>query len=131
MPFNWLAAVQAIPWGQVIDNTPKLIEATRKLFSKSSKPVPPLEPAAQIPIPQTESGRLERLETLAEANRNELVDLQHDLQESVRLIQVLAEQNAQMVIAIEGLRRRTRLLSWLGVVLIISLVFMFWQEAHR
>lgn len=131
MPFNWLAAVQAIPWGQVIDNTPKLIEATRKLFSKSSKPVPPIEPAAQTPLPLTETGRLERLETLIETNRNELADLQHDLQESVRLIQVLAEQNAQMVVAIEGLRRRARLLSWLGAALVTGLVIVFWLVAHH
>ncbi|GGP18481.1 hypothetical protein [Silvimonas iriomotensis] len=115
MPFNWLAAVQAIPWGQVIDNTPKLIEATRKLFTRSSQPLPP-EP---VPPPNLDSNDKEAwLEQQLAQTRADLADLQHDLQESVRLINGLAEQNAQMVLAIERLRIRTR---WFGFVAALAL----------
>ncbi len=115
MPFNWLAAVQAIPWGQVIDNTPKLIEATRKLFTRSSQPLPP-EPA---PPANLSAGDKEAwLEQQLAQTRAELADLQHDLQESVRLINGLAEQNAQMVLAIERLRIRTR---WFGFMAALAL----------
>ncbi|GGP24663.1 hypothetical protein [Silvimonas amylolytica] len=110
MPFNWLAAVQAIPWGQVIDNTPKLIEATRKLFTRSSQPLPP-EPVP--PSGLSVSDKEAWLEQQLAQTRAELADLQHDLQESVRLINGLAEQNAQMVLAIERLRIRTR---WFGLM---------------
>jgi glycerol-3-phosphate dehydrogenase len=37
MAIGWLAVLQAVPWGQVIDNAPKIVNGAKKLWSSVSK----------------------------------------------------------------------------------------------
>ncbi|BCL75167.1 hypothetical protein JHS3_09030 [Jeongeupia sp. HS-3] len=120
MAINWLIALQAIPWGQVLENTPKIIDATKKLFTRA-KEAEPLREIVIDPDGQADDAtRLTRLERLVEENRNEVIDLHQGLQASTKLIGELAEQNARMIGEIETLRRRGRVQFWFCVVLALA-----------
>ncbi|AOY02174.1 hypothetical protein BJP62_02890 [Jeongeupia sp. USM3] len=122
MAINWLVALQAIPWGQVIENAPKIIDATKKLFTKAKAAEPPREIVIDAGAPTDEPARLGRVERLVEENRHELIVLHEGLQASTRLIGELAEQNARMVGEIEALRRRGRVQFWFCALLALLLV---------
>ncbi|MBM3114475.1 hypothetical protein [Jeongeupia naejangsanensis] len=122
MAINWLVALQAIPWGQVIENAPKIIDATKRLFTKAKSIEPPREIVIETAGDGDDAARIARLERLVEENRHEVIGLHEGLQASTRLLGELAEQNARMVGEIEVLRRRGRLQFWFCAVLALLLV---------
>ena len=52
MPIPWIAALKIIPWGDVIEHAPKVLNAARKLMDRQPapkapvQPSPPMDPAA-------------------------------------------------------------------------------------
>ena len=46
MPIPWIAALKIIPWGDVIEHAPKVLNAARKLLDKQKAPAGP--PAAPV-----------------------------------------------------------------------------------
>ncbi|GHD60126.1 hypothetical protein [Jeongeupia chitinilytica] len=122
MAINWLVALQAIPWGQVIENTPKIIDATKKLFTKARSIDPPREIVIDAATAPDDAARIARLERLVEENRHELITLHEGLQASTRLLDELAGQNARMIGEIEVLRRRGRVQVWFCAVLALLLI---------
>ncbi|WP_432720688.1 hypothetical protein R0381_003014 [Jeongeupia wiesaeckerbachi] len=122
MAINWLVALQAIPWGQVIENAPKIIDATKRLFTKAKSIEPPREIVIETAGDSDDATRIARLERLVEENRHEVITLHEGLQASTRLLGELAEQNARMVGEIETLRRRGRMQLWFCAVLALLLV---------
>jgi hypothetical protein len=56
MALPWIAALKYIPWGDVIEHAPKVLNAARKLMERQSTapgpvvpPSPPLDPNAEPP----------------------------------------------------------------------------------
>jgi len=105
---GWVAALKLVPWGDVIEATPQILQAARKLLGTTQKgnadaAAGALESAGGEPaIPV--ALQLQHL-------RDRVARLEQEQQESAVLIQSLAEQNAQVVQAVEVLRQRHRRLT--------------------
>ncbi|BEP92766.1 hypothetical protein GmRootA79_11500 [Acidovorax sp. A79] len=108
MAAGWVAALKLVPWGDVIEATPQILQAARKLLGTTQKgnadaAAGALESAGGEPaIPV--ALQLQHL-------RDRVARLEQEQQESAVLIQSLAEQNAQVVQAVEVLRQRHRRLT--------------------
>ncbi|MCT6718365.1 hypothetical protein [Acidovorax sp. K2F] len=103
MAAGWVAALKLVPWGDVIEATPQILQAAKKLLGTTQKgnaeaATGALDGAAgETAIPA--ALQLQHL-------RDRVAQLEREQQESAMLIQSLAEQHAQVVQAVEVQRRR-------------------------
>jgi len=100
MAVGWMTALKLVPWGDVIEATPQILQAARRLLGQTQKG--PATTAAPLPN-GTEDG-------LA-ALRQRVQALEAEHQASAVLIGSLAEQNAQLVRAVDALRVRSQRLT--------------------
>ena len=124
MAIPWIAALKIIPWGDVIEHAPKVLNAARKLLDKNKAPAtpvpagPPLDPAAEPPT----LGELRN--RLIEARQ--LIDQQAAVQQQMaQTLSELAEQNARLVEAVQLLRVRTRMLMVVAALLALGVFMLF------
>lgn len=124
MPINLLTALKVIPWGEVINAAPGIVKGARKMFARAQD-AEPVAPPAEVPAGDPLQQAWQRLRQL-EAGAAELREQQ---QAAAALLESLAEQNAQLVQAVDILRARMRLLWWaaglcgvglLGIVFLLS-----------
>ncbi|RYF67455.1 MAG: hypothetical protein EOO29_36865, partial [Comamonadaceae bacterium] len=92
-----------IPWGQVIDNAPKVADGATRLWNSvgglRKKNAPSAAaPASPTHVPPTQAERLLGQVRALETQVHELTD---QMQASSELIKALAEQNAQLVQRVE------------------------------
>ena len=107
---GWLSALKFVPWGQVIEAAPQIVQGARKLMRRSEH-----ETAAAPPRPVATSAATGSPDTLAQqlaTLEQRVAQLHEEQRASAVLIRSLAEQNAQVVRAVDALRARTR---WLGL----------------
>lgn len=116
MAINWILALKAVPWADVVQAAPHIVKGARRLFhgARQSEAVPVEAPdwPAGGRDPDAVQARLRQLEA-------GLQTVDREQQESAELIRSLAEQNARIVEAIGVLRARVRLL--LGLTLGLAL----------
>lgn len=123
-----------IPWGQVIDNAPKVAEGATRLWNSvglrgkkeaAASAAPSNEPAAASATPLTQA---ELLQAQIEALDAEVRQLTQQMQASTELIKTLAEQNAQLVQRIEmnriRLRQLARTASAIGACLMVAIGYV-------
>ncbi|HEY0201324.1 MAG TPA: hypothetical protein VGC24_06500 [Burkholderiaceae bacterium] len=128
MPIGWLSALKMIPWGEVIEATPHVVKAARNLFRSTRKTGAPAASGASpdealLPVGDT-GAALRQLQQRVQR-------LEAEQRQSAELIATLAEQNAQVVQAIEVLRVRTRLLLRVTVVLVVVAAgLLVWAWRH-
>ncbi|MBV5299023.1 MAG: hypothetical protein JZU64_13045 [Rhodoferax sp.] len=120
MAIRWLAVLKMVPWGEVIENAPKVAQGAKKLWDKVGKkplagPPPPTGPAPTI------TPTLAQLQAQVTDLQASSADLHQQMQDCAELIQTLAEQNTQLVLRIEANRKRLR---WLTVLLAGLLVVL-------
>lgn len=119
MPIPWLTVLQAVPWGEVIRNAPKVAEGARTLWNKAAGPATPVPPGPAPAAPLT----LAQLQDRLQASEAALAEVQAQMQSATQLIKALADQNTQLVGAIEAQRRQLR---WLvGSVVLLGVVLLF------
>ncbi|CAG0958336.1 hypothetical protein MTYP_00584 [Methylophilaceae bacterium] len=118
MAIGWFSVLQAVPWGQVIDNAPKVVDGAKKLWSTVSKK----SGLEEVEIVDVQSAYSDDAEALS-AIRNRLTaleksaaDLHKQMLASSELIKTLADQNAQLIKRIEANRKR---MVWLTVVCVV------------
>ena len=113
---GWLTALKLVPWGKVIEATPQITKAARELLQnrRKSSPQVPIEP------PQNPSDEARLLLQL----QQQMQQLQEQQRASAQLIESLAEQNAQLVLAVSQLRLRSR---WLALALLLVVVWGAWR----
>ncbi len=115
---GWISALKIIPWSDVIEAAPGLAKSARKFFTKTQQqtevPVEVDVPAGDVSLGHLQS-RIHHLE-------QSLAQMAQQQKASAELIESLAEQNAQVVRAIDVLRVRTRLLIGASVVLLLACV---------
>lgn len=126
MAIPWLVALKVIPWGDVIEHAPKVLNAARKLLDqKRGEPqAEPLPTGEVIDLPGSTPPSLGEL-------KNRLIAAQHQIDRQARAQEALAqtlaelaEQNARLVGAVEVLRTRTRLLLWVAAVMALGLAWL-------
>ena len=110
MAIGWLTALKIVPWSDVIEAAPAVVGSARKFFSRTREAglaagaaSPGADAPVQMPPLQQLQARVDQLG--ASASR-----LGEQQQASAALIQSLAEQNAQLVQAVDRLRQRVALL---------------------
>ncbi len=114
-----------IPWGDVIEHAPKVLNAARKLMDRQKSPetapvaAPPMDLVSDTP---PSLGELRN--RLIEARQ--LIDQQAQTQtQMAQTVTELAEQNARLVAAVELLRVRTRVFMFVIAALVVGVVVLF------
>lgn len=124
MALPWLALIKAVPWTDVIEHAPSVLNGAKKLWrGKPSASVETTSRPAARPLPEgsatTELGAaLARVAQLEDA----LAETQAQLSDTNRLLQDMAEQQARMVVQVEDNRRRLRRLTWLAATALVLAV---------
>jgi hypothetical protein len=125
MAIPWLLALKVIPWGDVIEHAPKVLNAARKLMDRQRT-----EPAPAVSTTATADWVGEAQPSLGEL-KNRLIavqvqlDQQAETQEQLaQTLAELAEQNARLVSAVEVLRLRTRMLLWGAAALVLAVAWL-------
>ncbi len=125
MAIGWLTVLKMVPWGDVIENAPKVAQGAKKLWhSVGKKTAPETMPdnataASELAEPSSHDTALAALHAQVAALQQSTAELHQQMLESSALIQSLAEQNTQLIQRIELNRKRTVLLSVLMVVLAV------------
>ena len=116
MPINWIAAFKIIPWTDVIAAAPTVARTARDLWRGMSK----AKTADTVPSPENAGGGASTPEEELRALRAELTDTRGQLLSMSEVLRALAEQDEQLIAAIEVLRVRTRVLAFVSVALVVA-----------
>ena len=125
MAAGWIAALKLVPWGDVIEATPQILQAAKKLLGTTQKgnadaAAGALEGGAGGEPAMPFALQLQHL-------RDRVAQLEREQQESAVLIQSLAEQNAQVVRAVEVLgQRQQRLMVAAGILAVACTGLLVW-----
>ncbi|PJI97178.1 hypothetical protein CLU85_1951 [Acidovorax sp. 69] len=114
MAAGWVAALKLVPWGDVIEATPQILQAAKKLLGTTQKGNAEAE-ASALDGPGGESAT--PIAVQLRHLRDRVARLEQEQQESAVLIQSLAEQNAQVVQEVELLRKSHQRLTVIAGVL--------------
>ena len=119
-----LSILKIVPWGEVINNAPKVADGAMKLWRAVAK----RPPASEVPISGEqpalagEALSLVALQAQLAAAEAKLTDLHEQMLVSSELIKALADQNTQLIKRIEVNRIRVLLLAGIMVVLVVVAV---------
>jgi hypothetical protein len=128
MAIPWLVALKVIPWGDVIEHAPKVLNAARKLLDRQRASAPPPEaPKEVIDPPGAAQPSLAALNARLFSAQQEITQLTQTQTQLAQTVTELAEQNARLVGAVEVLRVRTRLLLWGVALLTLGVVWLAWR----
>ena len=126
MAAGWIAALKLVPWGDVLEATPQILQAAKKLLGTTQKgnadaAAGALEGGAGGEPAMPVALQLQHL-------RDRVAQLEREQQESAVLIQSLAEQNAQVVRAVEVLRQgQQRLTVAAGILAVACTGLLVWM----
>ncbi len=118
MAIGWMTALKLVPWADVIEATPQILQAARRLMGSTRK-----GPASDMETAAADAGGGAVTMTTADqlaVLRDALVQLQDEQRASAQLIESLAEQNAVLVRAVDALRQRQQRLVWAAWLLAAS-----------
>jgi len=119
-----LTVLSHIPWGQVVENAPKVADGASRLWSSVTgmrTKSPPVDDAAAF-AGTVSSGDTEALRTRIEALEENVRNLSEQMQASSELIKALADQNTQLVQRVELNRVRLVRFGWTAAAAFAVLV---------
>lgn len=118
MAIGWLSVLKSVPWADVVSNAPKVASGAKKLWNAVGKKAPeiPVSTAQPPVIFSSEVQTLGTLQLRIGALEAASVDLRGQMAASSGLIKELAEQNTQLILRIETLRKR---LMWFAGLLVV------------
>lgn len=136
MAIPWIsAAFKAIPWKEVVTAAPSIVEGTKKLWSSVTRTEKQPSPANEPPdeSSSTRSDHLSAIEARLISIEARTTQISRQAVTSAELVKSLAEQNAQLVQAVEILRIRTRKLVWFSRALLgLAIGFLLlWMILYR
>ncbi|MCM2297584.1 hypothetical protein [Rhodoferax sp.] len=114
MAIGWLTVLKMVPWGEVIDNAPKVANGAKKLWQSVGKKSAPAASGTAAPVHEalrTELPAVAALQNQVAELQVAVADLHQQMLVSSELIQSLANQNTQLIKRVEI--NRVRLL-WLA-----------------
>jgi len=113
MAIGWLTVLKMVPWGDVIENAPKVATGAKKLWDSVGKKRTPQAPVASgtavAILPPDAHAMQAQIAELQAA----MADLHQQMLQSSELIESLAVQNTQLIGRIELNRKR---LLWLALL---------------
>lgn len=122
MAINWLLALKAVPWGELVQAAPTIVKGARKLYTTvrggSGEASAPTNAAGRAAGPA--AGADARLALL----EDRVAALAAEQQAGAEVIRNLAEQNARMIEAMGIMRARARILfgalivSWIATIVL-------------
>jgi TolA-binding protein len=119
MAVSWISALKLVPWGDVIEATPQVLKAAKGLLGKKD--------SGGTLSSSTSSGHANGMPPVSE--HEQIVQLQARLarmeqahQQSLQIIETLAEQNQQIVNTVDLLRTGAQRLAWACSVLAACVV---------
>ncbi len=123
MAIGWLTVLKLVPWGDVIENAPKVANGAKKLWQSVGKKPVPVTPVKPVPnslgsAPPTVAALQAQVAELQVA----VADLHQQMLASSELIQSLADQNAQLIKRVEVNRVRVLWLAAWVLGLTVALV---------
>lgn len=119
MAIPWFSVLQAVPWGQVIENAPKVVDGAKKLWSTvATKNTPQEFEAEEVPPIYADDQEAQKvIKSRLTALEKSTADLHKQMLASSELIKTLADQNAQLIQRIEANRKRMVFLTVICVVM--------------
>jgi enoyl-[acyl-carrier-protein] reductase (NADH) len=112
---GWVTALKLVPWGDVIEATPQILQAAKKLLGTARKSK--ADTAATTSLGSSEAEAQLPAATQMQHLRERVAQLEQEQMDSAALIQSLAQQNAQVIQAVDDLRQRYRRLTMLAAAL--------------
>jgi hypothetical protein len=119
MALSWLTALKAVPWADVVQAAPGIVQGARKLFTAAKEYAATADKASTN---AQATKRTDALEARLQGIESGLGALATESRASAGLIRSLAEQNANIVAALDVMRNRVRVLTGACIVLAIALV---------
>jgi hypothetical protein len=131
MAMGWLSVLKLVPWGDVIENAPKVAQGAKKLWNSVGKK-PRL--STLDPVAHAASGGLQGQEAVIAALQSQVselqvatADLHQQMLESSALIQSLADQNTQLVRRVDVHHKQLLALGALTLVLGLACVVQYFR----
>ncbi len=115
MAIGWLTVLKMVPWGDVIENAPKVATGAKKLWDSVGKKRAPQMPVASSAAVTTPAPDAAALQAQIAELQAAMADLHQQMLQSSELIESLAVQNTQLIARIELNRKR---LLWLAVLVL-------------
>ncbi|MDD2925755.1 hypothetical protein [Rhodoferax sp.] len=118
----WLTVLKMVPWGEVIENAPKVAQGAKKLWSTVGKKTPLATSPGHVGAePDEADGALASLRAQVAQLQVASAELHQQMLESSALIQSLAEQNTQLIQRVEVNRKRLwwLALAWIGLAAVL------------
>ena len=106
MAIPWLSALKVIPWGDVMSHAPGVLQKARDLMDRKREEVAP--PPMATPNAHDDVPSLGELKNRLLAASVQLDELQQRQTQLMQTVSDLAEQNAGLVSAVNGLRQQLR-----------------------
>lgn len=116
MAIGWLSVLQNVPWADVVSNAPKVASGAKKLWNAVGAKTPQAPPAAEpapADFPAEAQSFLALQSRIAELEAAS-ADLHSQMMASSALVKELAEQNTQLILRTDTLRKR---LAWVAGLL--------------
>jgi hypothetical protein len=117
MALAWLTALKIIPWGDVVEHAPQLLNAARQLLGRQAAPAPAPQHELSGHSDGAEQPSLARLQTDLTALAQAHAQQAEALQALGLTVAELAQHNVRLVAAVEVLRVRSQVLLWACAVL--------------
>ena len=126
MATGWIRAFRAVPWNEVIAAAPMVVGSAKKILSalqkkdQGGRAAARTDPAAPPPADPELRLLYQRIS-----------DLEAELVDATEVLKNLADQHAQLVVALEALRQRTRALVWTCALLAaVTIGLLLWLSTR-
>jgi len=126
MAIGWLTLLKAVPWVEVAKKAPEVAESAKKLWNTIAKnsSKPEVEVQTETTIFTSEDQEIKWIKARLTANEAAYSDLHNQMLASAELIKALAEQNAQLINAVELNRKRIVRLTVFTVIVVVVVVYV-------
>ena len=122
MAIGWINALRVIPWKDVLEAAPGMVKGAKRLFTAAKVETNSQTMAdSSSTIVTFDADGFKNLDNRVRHLQTKIIELNSDHNSSAKLIKSLAEQNAQVVNAIEVLQFRIKILIYVCVLLAITL----------
>jgi hypothetical protein len=117
-----ISVLSKIPWGQVMDNAPKVAEGAARLWNTVTRRKPgPLPDSNATAVVEATQSDPEAVKQRLVAMQDHILRLEEQMSASAELIKALAEQNTQLVGRIELNSVRLRRLATAAAIVAVAL----------